>query len=173
MAALGGEHPSVWAHHILGILGTLIVRAYKKLAWFPTCFAVSELTVVPSNMLWIQQKLYPGQRDVEGRLLLVRAVFFALFRTPDAAIAFLGALKAVQADPSLVSRAKNEVPFFVKLLCAVNVAVFGGLNTWWTALVVKALMRHRSANGRAGKILLGTVESVAGSGDAARVLHHI
>lgn len=173
MAALGGEHPSVWTHHVLGILGTLAVRAYKKLAFYPTIFSVCELTVVPSNILWTQQKLYPSRRDVEGKLLFLRAIFFALFRTPAAIVAALGTWFAVSKEPNLLQRTKDEVPPLISLLCAVNVAVFGGLNTWWTALVVKALIRHRNGT-KSNGALAKAVESVAGSSEAANVLvHHI
>lgn len=151
MAALGGEHPSVWAHHVLGILGSLVVRAYKKLAWFPTVFCVSELTVVPSNFLWIQQRLWSSRQDIEGKLLVMRAIFFALFRFPCAPLAALGTLSALRKDPSLLKRTKEEVPFLVTVLCAFNVAIFAGLNSWWTALVFKALLRYKASLARSKK----------------------
>ncbi|KAI9021293.1 hypothetical protein DFJ74DRAFT_643759 [Hyaloraphidium curvatum] len=143
MAVLGGDHYSVWAHHVLGILGAVAVRAFKTLAWFPTCFTPSELTVVPSNLLWIQQRLWPGKRDVEAKLLAARAVLFTFFRLPNAAVAVLGALSATRRDPGLVKRATKEIPPLVLLLCAFNTVVFGGLNLWWTQLVFKAAVRHR------------------------------
>ncbi|KAJ3090642.1 hypothetical protein HK102_003120 [Quaeritorhiza haematococci] len=106
MAVQGREHFSVWVHHVLGVLGTGLMRYFKVASLAPAAFCPSEATVVVSNAIWIMQKLKldgsgarGGGRGVEGRstqgferiygaLLVVRAIMFVIFRASAGPLLF-------------------------------------------------------------------------------------
>ena len=50
MAAVG-DHASMWAHHILGIIGAFLSMVYREATYFPLAFLMTEITVLPTN--WV------------------------------------------------------------------------------------------------------------------------
>ncbi|KAJ3115192.1 hypothetical protein HDU96_001038 [Phlyctochytrium bullatum] len=150
MAVVEGEHPSVWLHHVVA-------------SFFPAAFCPSEITVVPTNLLYLLQNLdkvglghviakdaIPG---LQTPLMVLRCIGFTLFRlfTGPACIFY-----AVQGEKGTTWREKaarfwerfSKLPLLVSSLTLFNILALSGLNAWWTTLVYKALFRHLRALSR-------------------------
>ena len=66
----------MWAHHIAEALGCFLMTCFRQAAFFPMMFAVTELTVLPANILWMAQKFERSESSkLVPALLLLR--FFA------------------------------------------------------------------------------------------------
>ncbi|KAJ1916087.1 hypothetical protein IWQ60_008220 [Tieghemiomyces parasiticus] len=86
MALQANRDPAMWAHHAAGFLGATLMTVYRQAAFFPTAFMITELTVVPTNLLWYIQKL-GADRSAPGvaavwyrRVAIARAVAFVALR---------------------------------------------------------------------------------------------
>ncbi|KAJ3126868.1 hypothetical protein HK101_005661, partial [Irineochytrium annulatum] len=151
------------------------MRSYRTAAYFPACFCVSELTVVPSNLLWILQNLTAAglpspspalSSRLQTPLLILRAILFTLLRLPAGPLCLL---YAVQGERGQTWAEKVErfwsryrrLPALVSWLSAFNIATLSGLNVWWTVLVYKALFRHLMAVRAAGAQVVGAVAAAA------------
>ncbi|KAJ3168330.1 hypothetical protein HDU88_001770 [Geranomyces variabilis] len=168
MAYAGGQHPTAWIHHILGILGTALMRHYRTAAYFPAVFLPTEITVVSTNFLWILQKLGKDDGKAFSWALVLRAILFCLVRAPAGTIGLIYALRVVRRQKA-AAEAKNSVtassqaevqpqrattpgtlwqqlrqtPSVVWSLTTINVLSFTALNFYWTKLVLVAVKRHR------------------------------
>ncbi|KAI8591335.1 hypothetical protein BDZ88DRAFT_49446 [Geranomyces variabilis] len=168
MAYAGGQHPTAWIHHILGILGTALMRHYRTAAYFPAVFLPTEITVVSTNFLWILQKLGKDDGKAFSWALVLRAILFCLVRAPAGTIGLIYALRVVRRQKA-AAEAKNSVtassqaevqpqrattpgtlwqqlrqtPTVVWSLTTINVLSFTALNFYWTKLVLVAVKRHR------------------------------
>ncbi|KAJ3098120.1 hypothetical protein HDU97_004304 [Phlyctochytrium planicorne] len=172
MAYVEGEHPSVWLHHVVGecrplfppfdiassegVLGTGFMRRYRIASFFPAAFCPTEITVVPTNILYLLQNaekvgLAPiVSSALQTPLLIARCVLFTIFRlfTGPAAIYY-----AIQGEEGKTVEDKilsfwkkyRKLPLLVSSLTLFNILALSGLNTWWTVLVYKALFRHMRA----------------------------
>ena len=77
----GREPPSMWAHHAAEALGCFLMTCFRQAAFFPTMFAITEVTVLPGNLLWLAQKFVRDEKSkIIPALLLARFVAFAIFR---------------------------------------------------------------------------------------------
>ena len=46
------QHWSIWVHHVLVLIGCIVVTQYKQAVIYPCYFAVAEWTVLFENVLW-------------------------------------------------------------------------------------------------------------------------
>ena len=81
--AFQSHHWSMWIHHLLGLLGCIVVPIYKQALIYPCYFMVTEWTVIFNNLVWFVKTI----RDSDAKspsllyvyLLHARAwSFFAL-----------------------------------------------------------------------------------------------
>ena len=112
--------------------------------------------------------------DIYQAALWVRVVLFAIFRAPSLPACLLGAIKSEAqsispiptpspkshpttppAPPPAPRKHLNQaianfiekykaLPPFVSIFTAINLTVFGVLNSYWSVLVLRALLRYRS-----------------------------
>jgi hypothetical protein len=82
MLAVGGEHWTMWMHHIIGAGGAFLMMLYRQAAYFPIVFTITELSVVPTNWLWLLRTLKFPQSSQQYRVAhLTRSLAFLGFRT--------------------------------------------------------------------------------------------
>ncbi|KAJ3221397.1 hypothetical protein HDU78_000491 [Chytriomyces hyalinus] len=152
------HHPSAWVHHIFALFGTSAMRVFKQGAYFPTCFLPAEATVAITNVLYVVQKYYPGSHNLITLLLAIRCVMFTVFRFAAAPLCVTHALRNVKVlgadgkprtNLTLMERIRAFSDKYFRTLHPVvsvgtcmNVAIFTGLNTWWTLLTYRALWKH-------------------------------
>jgi hypothetical protein len=146
LMTLSREHPSVWIHHLLSLLGLTYTRAIRRLAFYPMMFMVSELTVVITNIFWIAQRYFPPITPVREHMhmaiLRARVVSFLLFRFPNAVLALLYPMYLFKSHRALWTRMREkDIPSLGWALNVFNVSTFAGLNVWWTFLVIRAIKK--------------------------------
>ncbi|KAJ3017314.1 hypothetical protein HKX48_003628 [Thoreauomyces humboldtii] len=107
MWIVGGQHPSAWIHHLLGVLGTSLMRHYKLAAFFPAVFLPTELTVVATNALWVLAKLGRTHTKAYSAWTWIRAALFCGIRAPAGVCGLLYALRVV-AKQRHAAQVKNE-----------------------------------------------------------------
>lgn len=141
------EGAAMWLHHVLVIFGAFAMQVYREAAFFPALFAISELTVVPTNVLWYATRLFgvsPSSR-LANTLRSLRALFYVLFRLPLGPYAFYHALATTPGGLSgLVSRFAALHP----VVCGgnvFNVASLSVLNVLWTRGAISSAMRASAA----------------------------
>jgi len=82
MRVHGGEPFSMWAHHAAEALGCFFMTCFRQAAFFPMMFAITEVTVLPGNAMWLAQKFSRSDTSrAVPALLLARFVAFLVFRT--------------------------------------------------------------------------------------------
>ncbi|TPX59326.1 hypothetical protein PhCBS80983_g02536 [Powellomyces hirtus] len=96
MVYVGGQHPSAWIHHLLGVAGTAFMRYYRVAGFFPAVFLPTEITVIATNALWVLQKFGKDKGKVYGFWLLVRALLFCCIRAPAGLAGLVYALQVVR-----------------------------------------------------------------------------
>ncbi|KAI8821040.1 uncharacterized protein EV422DRAFT_50230 [Fimicolochytrium jonesii] len=166
MGYVGGQHASSWVHHVLGIVGAGLMRWYRRASYFPTVFLAPEVTVVATNVLWILGRCGVGEGE-RGVVLWtwIRAGLFCAVRGPAGLVGLwyalrvagkqkaeleakegkeLGSASRASAAASLY-RQLRTLPAVVWVLTLVNVFTFTGLNSYWTVLVIRSLLRTRLA----------------------------
>ncbi|KAJ3077013.1 hypothetical protein HDU98_009414 [Podochytrium sp. JEL0797] len=161
------SHITSWAHHVFGLAGTCAIRGYKRGEFFPAAFLPAEMTTVVSNALWLVQRFDAENKRLVTVLMVLRCLAFTVFRLPAGPWCLWHAIHTsrkveVQEDEdgkkSLPAPAASQgtlsqkfrafmiefskLPLVVKLGSACNVALFTGLNTYWSFLTYRALWRH-------------------------------
>ncbi|KNC47713.1 uncharacterized protein AMSG_03944 [Thecamonas trahens ATCC 50062] len=132
MALHGGETPSMWAHHIAGVVGSALMPCLRSLAFIPTAFFITELTVLPQNVLWFCQRLQVDRSSLFYRgLLFARAVFYLAFRAPALFFVVLYAWRRGLRPARFL-----KLPGYVQALVSVILGGLGFLNTQWSQQVV-------------------------------------
>jgi len=147
--ALGAHEPLVmWAHHLLGIFGAMGMMYYRQLSFFPVAFAISELTVLPFNLIWYLSKLnVPRTAPIMKFALALRAVAFLTLRAPIGIFTFLYANKQTQGGLRELLRrifVNKEVPAFLAAGTSLNTLAFSFFNFLWTAQAIKASLKTRN-----------------------------
>ena len=73
----------MWMHHILEALGCFFMMCFRQAPFFPAAFSITEMSVIPQNLLWVMQRARPDWKGskAEGNLLLVRLLTVLVFRT--------------------------------------------------------------------------------------------
>ncbi|KAJ3414750.1 hypothetical protein HDV05_006089 [Chytridiales sp. JEL 0842] len=172
-------HPTTWIHHLLGLLGVSMMRKLKTASFFPACFLVTEITLVPSNLLYLVQKMKPSSALAKRRheklvtaLLTIRLVFFLVFRVTAGLRAVYNAIRYERGN----SAKEKWESFWEKFkgmglvvggLTAFNLSVFSVMNGYWTFLAMRGLRRH--LKGSVGNMVAGGAALVTGGvgGDIA------
>jgi len=75
------EELSMWVHHILGLIGSTLILFKRQAAFFPALFSITEITVIPGNLVWFLQRLELKKTKLYTIGLALRAGFFLTFRT--------------------------------------------------------------------------------------------
>lgn len=142
------EHFSIYIHHIFGIIGIILIKTLRRAIVYPSLFLPSELTVIVSSAIWIVQTL----KYKTGSLKLLFALRFVLFMllrmTPGIACLLYPAIrlsktKGISFKEAFLKILKefSGLKTAVKIGVIVNVSTFTALNTWWTYLTYKALIK--------------------------------
>ena len=126
----GGEALGTWLHHVVLAYGCFLMLGFRQAAFFPLVFTISELTVVPNNLLWIAQKLGTQSRSTVDALVYwrVRPVHIR------------------SARPMLTrSRTARVLPAFPHVCRAV-------LRVLWRVAWQRCREHQKDASGRRGRI---------------------
>lgn len=126
------------------ITGRWRLQVYRQVAFFPALFQMTELTVLPTNVLWFATKFQVQAPRLKRAAILLRALFYVVFRL------FVGPLALAHAV-----RCHGGAGFLTKFLAApwpvwvgntFNVGSLSYLNVVWTlAAVRRALGKARRA----------------------------
>ncbi|PVF99692.1 hypothetical protein CPB86DRAFT_783311 [Serendipita vermifera] len=141
--AIGAHEPMImWLHHVCGVAGAAGMMYYRRLAFFPIMFAITELTVLPFNLIWYLSKFnVPRTSPVMKLALFIRAVAFLLVRAP---MGIMGLLYAhYQTRGGLVELwnrviVRREVPLVLGAGTFANTLAFMAFNMLWTIQAIKA-----------------------------------
>jgi hypothetical protein len=79
---------AMWAHHGLGIVGSLAMLYYRRASFYPIAFLATEMTVPVVNGLWLLDKIFANKKTrYQGRvgqirmaLIWLRAIVYIVFR---------------------------------------------------------------------------------------------
>lgn len=144
------EPAAMWLHHALVIFGAFAMQVYREAAFFPALFAVSELTVVPTNALWYAQKVFGEPRDgPRARFLrFVRALFYVVLRLPLGPYAVYHAVSTTPGGLSGVAARFAGLHLVVSGGTAMNVGLLTVLNVLWTRGAVASALRRASTGKR-------------------------
>lgn len=136
------DGPDMWLHHVLVMFGAFAMQVYREAAFFPALFAISELTVVPNNLLWYARSFAgAGSGDASSAVLrVVRAAFYVVFRLPLGPYALAHAISTSGGVGPLVRRFA-KLPVVVSGGTALNVGALTILNVIWTLGAVRSARR--------------------------------
>ncbi len=128
MAIHGGESREMWLHHGIGLLGSVLIPAFRTLGLLPTVFMATELTVLPQNALWFAQRLRLSPTSHLYRILLFfRALSYLFLRAPSLAFVFKYA-----TDRNLTPAKWARLPPYAQALFGLNILALGSLNFSWS-----------------------------------------
>ncbi|ORX86031.1 hypothetical protein K493DRAFT_307154 [Basidiobolus meristosporus CBS 931.73] len=167
------EEPTIWIHHLVVAFGCIMEMYYRQAAFFPTMFCVTEITVIPTNLVWYLQRLQMKNTKLYTKALIARAAAFLFIRLPIAPFVFWYALdnqglppietlvsgtlatanNTMFPEPSAYFNEKistlfmrfSDLPWIVSLSCTFNILALGLLNTVWTVVIVGHLYKHFSS----------------------------
>ncbi|KAJ9065423.1 hypothetical protein DSO57_1019751 [Entomophthora muscae] len=74
------EDSTMWIHHIVGLVGASLMPFFQKGAFFPVLFTITEVTVIPGNLVWLLQRLNKKDTSLYEVALALRAAAFIVFR---------------------------------------------------------------------------------------------
>lgn len=118
------------------------LQYYRKLSFFPVVFAVTELTVLPFNLIWYLNKLdVPRNAPIMRFALITRAVAFLALRAPVGLFAFGYAHTQTKGGLAGLWRSifvNNEIQGPVAVATALNTIAFTIFNMYWTLQAIKA-----------------------------------
>jgi len=141
-AMLGsGEPLSMWLHHLIVLSGSLLIQCYRRAAFFPAAFGLTELTVLPHNAIWYLSALglRASHPRLEAKLALIRAAFFLLFRFPTGPATIAYAM-GVHGGSDFWQKYRGLSPV-IQGATAFNVLVLSVLNCVWTWGAVRSAWR--------------------------------
>jgi hypothetical protein len=137
------EPVSMWVHHAAMAYGCFLMPVYRQMPFFATLFQMSELTVLPTNLLWFMSKFGLKERHPNATTSLVklRAAFYILFRVWLGPWSVYHALKLY----SLRELVKKycALPLPVSVGNAANVSFLSMMNFIWTKQALSAISRRR------------------------------
>ncbi|KAK9767093.1 hypothetical protein K7432_003360 [Basidiobolus ranarum] len=166
------EEPTIWIHHIVVGFGCIMEMYYRQAAFFPTIFCVTEITVIPTNLVWYLQRLQMKDTKLYTMALIARAAAFVLIRLPIAPFVFWYAIdnqglipiNTVVSGMAAATTTNNtllavsglhikekistfvvkftDLPWIVSLSCTFNILALGFLNTAWTVVIVGNLSSY-------------------------------
>lgn len=150
MLAVGGEHWTMWMHHLIGAAGAFLMMLYRQAAYFPIVFTITELSVIPTNWLWALRTLQVSPQSSQYRVAhMTRSIAFLGFRTFLAPVCLWYAWQQV-GGPNLPATEKLQVwrqivgrlPWVISAGTIFNVGFLGGLNLWWTMTVGRGVLKR-------------------------------
>ncbi|KAI9293058.1 hypothetical protein K502DRAFT_52465 [Neoconidiobolus thromboides FSU 785] len=137
---------------------------YRKGAFFPLIFTITEITVIPTNLVWVLQRIEMKDSPLYSYGLFFRAIFFLVFRSFITPFLFYYALNnpgdispystlLANYDASLPSNIilnslnweekyfilrsnLSKIPFIITALSSFFIFVLGLLNTVWSVVIV-------------------------------------
>ncbi|CAG7852512.1 SubName: Full=Uncharacterized protein {ECO:0000313/EMBL:CCA73503.1} [Serendipita indica DSM 11827] len=135
MALSAREPPMMWIHH-----------CYRRLAFFPLAFTITELTTIPFNLIWYSKLLgFTSASRLVRSLVLVRAVAFLIIRAPIGFTSVAYAHRQTKGGIIALWRrlfVREEVkPTFLPYGTAFNTILFSVLNLIWTAQALRANLK--------------------------------
>ncbi|KAG8811916.1 hypothetical protein FRC17_002278 [Serendipita sp. 399] len=141
--ALGAHEPPImWLHHVLGFGGAFAEMCFRELSFFPVAFAISELTVIPFNVIWYLSKFNVPRTSKAMRVaLIVRAVAFLAIRAPIGIFTVAYAHNQTGGGlPALFRRvyADKEAGRIFATGVFLNSLAFAIMNLVWTIQAIKA-----------------------------------
>lgn len=153
--ALVGDELNMWAHHILGIIGAFLTLKYRYLSYFPTVFLFTEITVLPTNFVYLLRIFYRKGKTMTAALW-TRSVMFACFRTFVAPYCLYSAYKEIRSSikgpvnlesfKATVYDELQNVPKFLIILCLFNIGALGYINLSWSIKMLKSIMKKIKKN---------------------------
>ncbi|KAI9221661.1 hypothetical protein BC828DRAFT_380412 [Blastocladiella britannica] len=139
----GGDHWSMWVHHIMSAYGTSLIMYYKNPSFFPLLFGVSEITALANNVVWYLQTLRPSSRSLPY-VLMGRAIMFTVARVWIGPYALMRMLAHAEWSPRKLVAQWFEDPDMSRVasvLTLVNVLTIAYFNVGWTIAVWKLAIR--------------------------------
>jgi hypothetical protein len=135
--ALHGEHVSLYWHHFAMLAGALAMPLYRRTAFFPLWFHMSELTVPIQNLIYFCQTMYPSLRL--QALLDLRLLAFVALRTSLTPAMFVYLRKRGIDLQAVIDGEARPVVYISSL----NVVTLTMLNLMWTVAVAKRSFANR------------------------------
>jgi len=163
----GAEKLDMWMHHLFGIAGSMAIIIARRAAFFPTAFAVTELTIPVTNLVWVMDRLKMQESDIYKYASVLRAMFFVVFRLFIGLLTLLYAFQNIDGwkrDKRRVGGGKERweafwkqftnLPWWVQAGTVWNVGLFTVLNVMWSKTVIKAAWRRwrMGGMGRGGEV---------------------
>ena len=141
MIYAGDKDVAMWLHHLIGLAGAFMMMLYRTASYFPTAFLVSELTVLPTNLVWLLKTIKYDRKSLLFRLAHgCRTLGFVTLRTFIAPVTVWFAVKQCTAGWSEFWEEFGKLPWLVSVGTAINVCLLGGLNLFWTLMVGRGML---------------------------------
>ncbi|ORZ38361.1 hypothetical protein BCR44DRAFT_47527 [Catenaria anguillulae PL171] len=139
----GGDHWSMWTHHLMSLYGTSLIIYLRNPSFYPLLFGVAEITALANNLVWYLQTLAPTSRIIPFALV-ARAVMFILTRVWIGPYAMFRAWANADFDLTKLWMQWAKDPQVAKIaavLTMVNVFTIGWFNVGWTIATCKLAVR--------------------------------
>ena len=125
-----------------------VLQYYRRLSFFPVAFTVSELTVLPFNLIWYLSKFnVPRTAPIMKFALALRAAAFLTLRAPIGVFAFMYShMQTPGGFRELLRRifVTKEVPTLLAAGTTINTIAFSIFNLLWTIQAIKASLKVKS-----------------------------
>jgi TLC domain len=137
-----GDSVDMWLHHVLMIWGCLTMVCYRLGSFFPSVFFVSELTVLPQNLLYVCTQLMGKERfektGLFTALLYARVAFHVAFRVGLTPFCF-----AYARYTGVTYERWRQTPGFLQAALLWQLTAFQLMNLFWFKGAVVRVLRHR------------------------------
>ncbi|KAG8827002.1 hypothetical protein FRC18_009940 [Serendipita sp. 400] len=147
MALSVGEPIMMWIHHCLGFGGAFLMMYYREYSFFPVAFTITELTVIPWNIMWYLSKFnIPRSSSIMRHLLIFRAIAFLLIRAPIGVTTVAYAHKQTKDGIVALYRTMTKGIGTNRIAgrgTVINTTVFTILNLIWTLQAAKAVLSKK------------------------------
>jgi hypothetical protein len=130
MVIQGYNGADMWIHHILAAASYILCMWYKRGAIISRMW-ITEMTVLPTNAMWYVNKFKGKNNAMYKALLVVRMIFYLVFRVGVAPYLIYRALTEGQLETYLNSTID------IKIIIATILGILGVLNIYWTATICK------------------------------------
>jgi hypothetical protein len=127
----------MWVHHVCAFTGASLSLIYQQGNFIPTAFSITELTVVPHNLLWYVKTLAPQHRKAVRVLEWLRLLSFIVFRLPIGPYSAYRVHQLGQVQRFLSS----EMHILVRVLTVAFLGLFSSLNVVWTLWMFQGLLK--------------------------------
>eukprot|EP00732_Lithocolla_globosa_P006612 Lithocolla_globosa_v1_NODE_7788_length_900_cov_9.216568.p1 type:complete len:267 gc:universal NODE_7788_length_900_cov_9.216568:37-837(+) len=135
------EPIAMWMHHLITMQGCFAITYFRQAAFFPVAFAITEVTILPTNILWVFDKF----KFKDTRQVLFHSVL--LFRLITYMVIRCFTVPLIVAHTTRVENMDNfwkkveTLHWFIPFATCLNMSVMGSLNFYWTYKMLQSYSR--------------------------------